>query len=125
MITPQETIADVAAVAAHYDDLDLFYRTIWGTHVHHGYWKTGKENREEAVLKLTRLVAEQVGIQAGDRVCDMGCGYGATAMVLAREYKAKVTALTVSQKTIRVRQIKKLPTRLISISSSATPSIIS
>jgi hypothetical protein len=32
MITPHEAIADVAAVAAHYDDLDLFYRTIWGTH---------------------------------------------------------------------------------------------
>ena len=59
MITPHEAIADVAAVAAHYDDLDLFYRTIWGTHVHHGYWKTGKENRQEAVLNLTRLVAEQ------------------------------------------------------------------
>ena len=100
MITPHEAIADVAAVAAHYDDLDLFYRTIWGTHVHHGYWKTGKENRQEAVLNLTRLVAEQAQVQAGDRVCDMGCGYGATAMVLARDYKAKVTALTVSQKPI-------------------------
>jgi cyclopropane fatty-acyl-phospholipid synthase-like methyltransferase len=98
MITPHEAVTDVAAVAAHYDDLDLFYRTIWGTHVHHGYWKTGKENREEAVLNLTRLVAEQARVQPGDRVCDMGCGYGATAMVLARDYKTKVTALTVSQR---------------------------
>ena len=98
MITPHEAIADVAAVAAHYDDLDLFYRTIWGTHVHHGYWKTGKENREEAVLNLARLVSEQARVQAGDRVCDMGCGYGATALVLAREYQAKVTALTVSRR---------------------------
>ncbi len=97
MITPHEAIADIAAVAAHYDDLDLFYRTIWGTHVHHGYWKTGKENRQEAALNLTRLVAEQAQVQAGDRICDMGCGYGATAMVLARDYKAKVTALTVSR----------------------------
>src|SRR5512132_672509 len=97
MIIPHEAIADVAAVAAHYDDLDLFYRAIWGTHVHHGYWKTGKENRQEAVLNLTRLVAEQAEVQAGDRVCDIGCGYGATALVLAREYKAKVTALTVSR----------------------------
>jgi cyclopropane fatty-acyl-phospholipid synthase-like methyltransferase len=98
MITPHEAIADVAAVAAHYDDLDLFYRTIWGPHIHHGYWKTGKENRQEAVLNLTRLVAEQAGVQAGDRVCDLGCGYGATALVLAREYQGKVTALTVSRR---------------------------
>jgi tocopherol O-methyltransferase len=47
---------------------------------------------------LTRLVAEQARVQPGDRVCDMGCGYCATAMVLARDYKTKVTALTVSQR---------------------------
>ena len=29
-----------AAVAAHYDELDPFYREIWGEHVHHGYWAT-------------------------------------------------------------------------------------
>lgn len=106
MITPHPTIADVAAVAAHYNDLDLFYRTIWGTHVHHGYWMTGKESAEEAVLNLTRLVAEQAGIGAGDRVCDMGCGYGATAMVLTRDYGVKVTALTVSQRQYEFARLR-------------------
>ena len=39
---PQTT----AAVAAHYDELDPFYREIWGEHVHHGYWATGRESPE-------------------------------------------------------------------------------
>lgn len=98
MITPQKTVADVASVAAHYDDLDPFYRTIWGTHLHHGYWRTGKESADEAVLNLTHLVAEHAHIKSGVRVCDVGCGYGATSMIFARDYGAKVTGLTVSKK---------------------------
>jgi tocopherol O-methyltransferase len=97
MITPK-TVTDRAAVAAHYDDLDAFYRTIWGTQVHHGYWKTGKERVDEAVLNLTHLVAKEAGITAGVRVCDIGCGYGATANVFAREYGAIVTGITLSKK---------------------------
>jgi tocopherol O-methyltransferase len=98
MITPRATIADVAAVAAHYDDLDPFYRSIWGDHVHHGYWISGKEAPDEAVLNLTHLIAERAGIGPGTRICDIGCGYGATAMILARDYGATVTGITVSKK---------------------------
>jgi tocopherol O-methyltransferase len=95
MITPTaEPIP--AAVAAHYDDLDRFYREIWGEHVHHGLWRSGRESPEVAVLQLIALVAEHAEIAPGDLVCDVGCGYGGTARVLAREYGAAVTALTIS-----------------------------
>jgi tocopherol O-methyltransferase len=110
VITPQACVADIATIAAHYDDLDLFYRMIWGSHVHHGYWITGKENIEQAVLNLTHLVAKQTGMQAGDRVCDMGCGYGATATVLAHEYRAQVIALTVSQRQYEFAKLRKAHT---------------
>ena len=84
MITPTaEPIP--AAVAAHYDDLDRFYREIWGEHVHHGLWRSGRESPEVAVRQLITLVAERAEIAAGDLVCDVGCGYGGTARVLAHE----------------------------------------
>lgn len=101
MIIPRSAIADVAAVAAHYDDLDDLYRSIWGSNLHHGYWITGKESADEAVLNLTYLIARLASIQTGDRVCDIGCGYGATALSLNRAYGAKVTGLTVSPKQYR------------------------
>jgi len=101
LIIPRSGIADLAAVAAHYDDLDEFYRSIWGLDIHHGYWITGNESSEEAVLNLTRLVARQASIRPGDRVCDIGCGYGAVALTLNREYGAQVTGLTVSEKQYR------------------------
>lgn len=83
------------AVASHYDELDHFYRDVWGEHVHHGLWLRGNETREEAVLALVDFVAREAQIESGTRVCDIGCGYGATARVLASR-GANVTAITIS-----------------------------
>jgi tocopherol O-methyltransferase len=83
-------------VAAHYDTLDRFYREIWGEHVHHGLWTSGREPAEVATHQLIALVAERARVVPGARVCDVGCGYGGTSRVLAREYGAEVTGLTIS-----------------------------
>lgn len=85
-------------VAAHYDELDPFYRSLWGEHVHHGLWETGRESPLEAVATLSRFVARRAELENGDRVCDVGCGYGATARLLGSEYGAQVTGITISPK---------------------------
>lgn len=89
---PQTT----AGVAAHYDELDPFYREIWGQHVHHGYWATGRESADEATEALIDLVADRLELTAGQQVCDIGCGYGATAQRLAERHALHVTGVTVS-----------------------------
>lgn len=86
------------AVAAHYDSLDLFYRQVWGEHVHHGYWETGTETTEEAVLHLSRVLADWLSLKADDSVCDIGCGYGGSSRFLAENYRARVRGYTLSQK---------------------------
>jgi len=83
-------------VARHYDELDVFYRDLWGEHVHHGLWRSGKEPVEVAVRQLVDHVAAQAHLQPNDAVCDVGAGYGATARHLATTYTARVTALTIS-----------------------------
>ncbi len=85
-----------SAVALHYDELDHFYREIWGEHVHHGLWLRGDESSEVAVRQLVELVARQAEVSAGTDVCDAGCGYGATARMLASDFGAAVTAMTIS-----------------------------
>jgi tocopherol O-methyltransferase len=85
------------AVASHYDELDPYYRSLWGQHVHHGLWETGRESAEEAVLAMSHRVAERAQITARQRVCDVGCGYGGTARLLAEDYGARVTGVTVSK----------------------------
>ena len=83
-------------VARHYDELDRFYRETWGEHVHHGYWKTGRESAEEAARAMVYLVIERARITPRMQVLDVGCGYGATARILARECGAKVVGVTIS-----------------------------
>lgn len=86
------------AVASHYDELDPYYRSLWGQHVHHGLWETGRESPQEAVVALSRLVARRACITEGMRVCDVGCGYGGTARLLASDHGARVTGVTVSRR---------------------------
>src|SRR5258705_9573194 len=85
-----------AAVAQHYDDLDPFYRELWGDHVHHGLWTTGLENPAQAVENLIACVARRLELDPGQHVCDVGCGYGATAQWLAEHHGVHVTGLTIS-----------------------------
>src|SRR6185312_6729124 len=100
----------VTAVARHYDVLDPFYRELWGEHVHHGYWAGGRETPEEAADALVELLAERLALAPGQRICDIGCGYGATAERLAESFGLDVTGLTVSA-TQAVRAGSRVPTR--------------
>lgn len=95
MIVPHR-IPDAVGVARHYDELNSFYREVWGEHLHHGYWHTRREPPAVAVEHLARLLADELGLQSGYNVCDVGCGYGGTSRLLAREYGVNVTGVTVS-----------------------------
>jgi tocopherol O-methyltransferase len=88
--------ANVHDVADHYDELDPMYREIWGEHIHHGLWLSGLEPPEVAVVQMVRRVADLAGIDRGQKVCDLGCGYGAAARLLLRDYGARVTGITLS-----------------------------
>ncbi|HWP59164.1 MAG TPA: class I SAM-dependent methyltransferase [Candidatus Acidoferrales bacterium] len=97
MVVGSPPLASVAAVAEHYDQLDPFYRRVWGDHLHHGLWLTGRESKDEAVLALCRLVLSKAALEPNASVCDVGCGYGALARIMARECGARVTGFTVSE----------------------------
>ena len=101
MIVPNAP-QDAADVAGHYDELDSVYRTIWGEHVHHGLWRTGRESPLEAAEALVHLVAARLGLEPGQAVVDIGCGYGATAERLAERHHVAVTGLTISAAQARI-----------------------
>ncbi len=108
MIVPKRP-QTATAVAAHYDELDGFYRDIWVEHVHHGYWATGRESPLQAVEALIELLASRLALAPGQRLCDIGCGYGATAAYLARRHGAVVTGLTLSAAQARYAQARTAP----------------
>lgn len=84
-------------VSRHYDELDAFYRELWGEDLHHGLWTGPEDDAATAVRRLTERVADAAAVGEGDRVCDVGCGYGRTAELLARKRGARVTGFTLSR----------------------------
>lgn len=108
MIVPNEAQRP-ADVASHYDELDAVYREIWGEHVHHGLWRTGRESVAEATDALSDLVAAKLRVRAGQHLVDIGCGYGATAARLVRREGARVTGFTLSQEQARVARGREQP----------------
>lgn len=100
MIEPK-TLQTGADVAGHYDELDAIYREVWGEHVHHGLWRTGRESVAEATDALSDLVAERLAPAAGQQLADIGCGYGQTAARFAERLGVSVTGFTLSEEQAR------------------------
>ncbi len=101
MIEPRTPQAS-ADVAGHYDELDDIYREIWGEHVHHGLWRTGRDTVEEATDALSDFVGAQLGAKPGDSIVDIGCGYGATAARFVEAHDISVTGFTLSEEQARI-----------------------
>ena len=88
-------------IGNHYSQFAWAYRRYWGDHIHHGLFLTGKEDREQSQLAMVHHCAARAGLVAGMSVADVGCGHGATASLLARDYYCKVLGLTISETQLK------------------------
>lgn len=87
---------DTAKIKEHYDIASPLYKELWGHHIHHGYWITGKESKEEAAQNLVDLLIQKAELKRGAKVLDVGCGVGGTSIFLAKEWGCDVTGITIS-----------------------------
>ncbi len=88
---------DKEKVRDHYDRMSPYYHSLWGEHIHHGYWIRGDESKETAQVQLIEHLAQAAQIPPGARILDVGCGFGASSIYLARKYCAQATGITISQ----------------------------
>jgi tocopherol O-methyltransferase len=79
----------------HYDLATLFYRLLWGRHIHHGLWQAG-ESPAVAQQQLTETLAAAAEIHGGERVLDVGCGMGGSSIFLAKRRRCTVDGVTLS-----------------------------
>lgn len=87
---------DKERIRDHYDRVSPYYHSLWGEHLHHGYWIRGDETKEQAQLQLIEHLARVAAISSGLRILDVGCGFGASSIYLAKNYNAKATGITIS-----------------------------
>ncbi len=88
---------DKGKVREHYDRMSPYYRSLWGEHIHHGYWIRGDESKETAQVQLIEHLAQAAEIPHGAKILDVGCGFGASSIHLARKYGADATGITISK----------------------------
>lgn len=83
----------------HYDLSNAFFQAMLGSTMAYtcGYWEKGASTLEEAQCAKFDLICRKIGLRAGQRVLDIGCGWGSLASYMANEYGAEVVGLTVSK----------------------------
>src|SRR5205085_8325745 len=106
------------AVQEHYDLASPYYEKLWGKHLHHGFYQTGEESKEEAAENLIEFLVERAGIREGARVLDVGCGIGGTSAWLSERLGCEVTGITISPIQIRMateatRHLSNRPTFML------------
>ncbi|WP_029032153.1 SAM-dependent methyltransferase [Salinarimonas rosea] len=86
-------------IAEHYDLGEAFYAAWLDASMTYssGVFAGGAGTLEEAQAQKHRLLARATGIGPGDRVLEIGCGFGSFALWAAGEIGCRVTALTISR----------------------------
>jgi len=90
-------------IRSHYNLTTVFYRLLWGRHIHHGLWSEDELATNAVVAKskvaqqrLTEALVSEAGIQHGENVLDVGCGMGSSSIHLATKLACQVTGVTIS-----------------------------
>ncbi len=86
-------------VHAHYDLGNRFYE-LWldrSMTYSAALFPDPQAPLEEAQRTKYRRLAERLQLQEGQRLLEIGCGWGAFAELVAREFGARVTAITISE----------------------------
>ena len=89
-------VNDKHKIIEHYDFASPYYYSLWGEHIHHGYWVRGDESKEIAQIQLIEHLAQLANIQTGSRILDIGCGFGGSSLYLTKKYDASTTGITIS-----------------------------
>ncbi len=90
---------DRQAVTHHYDVSNRFYEMVLGPSMTYScaVFASPEDTLEVAQARKVDLVARKLNLQPGDRLLDVGCGWGAMGIHAARHYGARVLGVTLSE----------------------------
>lgn len=99
---------DRAAVTHHYDLSNRFYslfldpRMVYSCAV----FRRPDESLEEAQRRKLDLICRKLRIREGERLLDIGCGWGALIIHAAREYGARAVGITLSERQAELARVR-------------------
>ena len=85
-------------IRAHYDLGNELYELFLDSQMMYScaYFRNEHDSLETAQREKIDMACRKLNIQQGDRVLEIGCGWGSFAIHAARNYGAHVTAVTIS-----------------------------
>ncbi|HUF88077.1 MAG TPA: cyclopropane-fatty-acyl-phospholipid synthase family protein [Thermohalobaculum sp.] len=103
--TPQRARRNAAA---HYDMGNELYRLFLDEDMQYScaYFPTGEETLEQAQLAKKRHIAAKLLLAPGQRVLDIGCGWGGMALYLAQVADVEVLGVTLSERQLEVARAR-------------------
>ncbi|MFE5371360.1 class I SAM-dependent methyltransferase [Streptomyces mirabilis] len=89
--------SDQRAISHHYDVGNDFYEIVLGPSMVYScaYWEDGG-TLEDAQRDKLELIAQKLDLRQGQRLLDVGCGWGSMAIHAAREHGVSVVGVTLS-----------------------------
>jgi len=90
---------DRVAVRHHYDVSNAFYRMVLGPTMVYScaYFSSPDDTLEVAQTRKLETICRKLRLRAGDRLLDIGCGWGTLVLHAAREHGARAVGVTLSQ----------------------------
>lgn len=99
----------------HYDIGNELYKNMLDKRMVYScaYWRDAA-NLDEAQEAKLDLICRKLGLQPGDRILDIGCGWGGFAKYAAEKYGVEVVGITVSKEQVTLgRELcKNLPVEI-------------
>ena len=91
--------SDRRAISHHYDVGNDFYELVLGPSMVYScaYWSAPDATLEDAQRDKLELVCQKLALTPGQRLLDVGCGWGSMAIHAAREHGVSVVGVTLSQ----------------------------
>jgi len=108
--------ADIIA-RRHYDlGNDLFFSFLDSRNQYSCGFFEGTDDLEEAQLRKLEMIRRKLDLQPGDRLLDVGCGWGGLAHYAAEHCGCSVTAVNISEEQIRhaCEDCRNLPVTVLS-----------
>jgi cyclopropane-fatty-acyl-phospholipid synthase len=90
---------DQAVIAGHYDLTAAFYQLILDPSMAYScaYWTPGQTELADAQRAKLKLICCKLGLEHGQRLLDMGCGWGSLTIHAAKDHRVQVTGVTLSR----------------------------
>jgi cyclopropane-fatty-acyl-phospholipid synthase len=96
---PHSLVRDRGAVRHHYDISNDFYRLVLGPSMVYScaYFASEHNSLEEAQERKLDLICRKLRLADGERLLDVGCGWGSLLMHAAANYGVRAVGITLSK----------------------------